>query len=133
MKNISDIAILFVDDEVEILSSLTRFLRREPYKKLFADTGKKALELLEDNDVALIITDMRMPEMNGMEFLYEVKRRYPDILVIILSGTLEPDQLIRTLIADGKIFRFISKPVEPEELKKIIKETIDYYGQKPRS
>ncbi|MBV5326023.1 MAG: SpoIIE family protein phosphatase [Chlorobium sp.] len=126
MKNIADITVLFVDDEADILSSLNRFLRREPYKKLFAENGKKALSLLEEHAVALVVTDLRMPEMNGLELISAVKERNPDVIRLILSGSQDFDQIIES-INKGEVFRFIPKPVDPDAFRKVLNDAIDYY------
>jgi phosphoserine phosphatase RsbU/P len=126
MKSLSDITVLFVDDEPEILSSLNRFLRREPYRKLFADSGSKALELLEQHDVSLVVSDLRMPVMNGLELISEVKKRKPQVLRLILSGS-QDFELIISSINMGEVFRFVPKPVEPEEFRKILVDAIEYH------
>lgn len=126
MKDRSDLTILFVDDEVDILSSLKRFLRKEPYKKLFAENGIRALELLEENEIAVIVSDLRMPEMNGLELIGEVKKRKPEVLRLILSGSQDFDQIIDS-INKGEVFRFVPKPVEPEDFRKVLDNALDYY------
>jgi phosphoserine phosphatase RsbU/P len=126
MRNLSDIQILFVDDETDILSSLNRFLRKEPYKKLFAENGSQALELIESTDIAIIVSDLRMPEMNGLELINKVKKRNPGILRLILSGSQDIDMIIES-INTGEVFRFIPKPVEPYSFKKILNDAIDYH------
>ncbi|NTU93327.1 MAG: SpoIIE family protein phosphatase [Chlorobiaceae bacterium] len=120
------LAVLFVDDEPDILSSLKRFLRREPYGKLFAENGAQALDLLELHDVAVVVSDLRMPEMSGLELIGEVKNRSPKALRLILSGSQDFDQIINS-INKGEVFRFVPKPVEPEEFRGILNDAIDYY------
>jgi PAS domain S-box-containing protein len=129
MKDPGELTILFVDDELDILSSLKRFLRREPYSRLFAESGLKALELLEENNVAVIVSDLRMPEMNGLELISEVKKRNPDTMRLILSGTQDFDQIIGS-INKGEVFRFIPKPVDPDALRNVLGDAIDYYRLK---
>ena len=127
--NDSDIALLFVDDEQDTLDSLSRFLRKEPYTKYFATSGKQALELLQTCNVAILLTDLRMPEMSGMELISQVKTSHPNIVRIILSGIHDIDQIIES-INTGEVFRFIPKPIEPEGFKKIIRDAIDYFQLK---
>jgi sigma-B regulation protein RsbU (phosphoserine phosphatase) len=129
MKDFSEIAILFVDDEQDTLGSLNRFLRKEPYKKYFAKSGKEALELLETHDIKILLTDLRMPEMTGMELINQVKISHPDIVRVILSGIHDIDQIIES-INTGEVFRFIPKPIEPQGFKKIIRDAIDYFQLK---
>jgi len=126
MINDSKITILFVDDEPDILSSINRFLRKEVYQKLFAETGIKALELISTNTVSIIVSDLRMPEMSGLELIGEVKKRNPDIVRLILSGSQDIDPIIES-INRGEVFRFIPKPVDPTAFKKILHDAIDYF------
>ncbi|TKJ34143.1 MAG: hypothetical protein CEE38_18955 [Planctomycetes bacterium B3_Pla] len=119
--------VLFVDDEEKILKSLKRGLLDEPYETLFSNSGKEALEILEQSQVQVIVTDMRMPEMNGLELLKAVKEEYPHIIRMILSGYADTDTLLAA-INQGEIFRFIAKPWKSnEELKTIIRQAIEYY------
>lgn len=129
MKDLSEIAILFVDDEQDTLGSLSRFLRKEPYIKHFATSGKEALQLLETHDIQILLTDLRMPEMSGMELINRIKISHPDIVRVILSGIHDIDQIIES-INTGEVFRFIPKPIEPQGFKKIITDAIDYYQLK---
>ena len=119
--------VLFVDDEEKILISLKRGLLDEPYESLFASSGKEALEILEQSQAQVIVTDMRMPKMGGLELLKAVKKEYPHIIRMILSGYADTDTLLAA-INHGEIFRFISKPWKSnEELKTIIRQAIEYY------
>lgn len=129
MKDLSEIAILFVDDEQDTLGSLSRFLRKEPYIKHVATSGKEALQLLETHDIQILLTDLRMPEMSGMELINRIKISHPDIVRVILSGIHDIDQIIES-INTGEVFRFIPKPIEPQGFKKIITDAIDYYQLK---
>jgi PAS domain S-box-containing protein len=126
MNTPGNITVLFVDDEPDILSSLNRFLRREPYRKLFAESGSRALDLIDQHDVSLIVSDLRMPVMNGLELISEVKKRKPQVLRMILSGSQDFELIINS-INMGEVFRFVPKPVEPEEFRKILDDAIDYY------
>ena len=126
MANYSEITILFVDDESFILSSINRFLRKEQYNKLYAENGLQALDLINSNNVSIVVSDLRMPEMNGLELISEVKKRNPDIVRLILSGSQDIDPIIES-INTGEVFRFIPKPVDPPEFKQILNDAIDYY------
>jgi two-component system, NtrC family, response regulator HupR/HoxA len=120
--------ILIVDDEERILNSLRRGLIDEPHNLLFADSGKKALEILEQNEVHVIITDMRMPEMSGLQLLKIVKEKYPNIVRLVLSGYTQVGTLL-TAINQGEIFKFITKPWKlEEEFKGVIAQAIEYYN-----
>ena len=71
--------ILFVDDEENILRSLRRLFHREGYHILLAKSGRKGLELLQEHPVDLVVSDVRMPEMNGVEFLNRVRKTHPEV------------------------------------------------------
>jgi len=129
MKQRDELAILFVDDESDILHSLNRFLRREEYRKFFVDNAVEALELLAKTPVDLVVSDLRMPGMNGLELIKEVKRLYPGTLRMIVSGSQDIEQIIES-VNKGEIFRFIPKPVEPESFKNILNDALDYYCMK---
>ena len=122
--------VLFVDDEEQILKSLKRGLLDEPYKKLFANSGKEAIEILDKEEVDVIVTDMRMPEMNGLELLKIVKVKYPDIIRMVLSGYTQVTTLL-TAINQGEIFKYITKPWKlEEEFKPAVREAVDYHNFK---
>ncbi len=124
----ANITILFVDDEEKVLKSLQRGLMDEPYNLLFATSGKEALEKLEKNEVHVIVTDMRMPEMSGLELLRIVKEKYPKIVRLVLSGYTQVTTLL-TAINQGEIFKFITKPWRlEEEFKSILQQAVDYYN-----
>jgi phosphoserine phosphatase RsbU/P len=126
MKNRDELTILFVDDESDILTSLNRFLRREEYRKFFVDNADEALRLMAENPVDLVVSDLRMPGMNGLELIKEVKRLFPATLRMIVSGSQDIEQIIES-VNKGEIFRFIPKPVEPESFKNILNDALDYY------
>ena len=120
--------VLFVDDEEKILRSLRRALFDEPYETLFANSGKEAIEILKRDDVHVIVTDLRMPEMSGLKLLRIVKEEYPYIIRLILSGYAEINTLL-SAINKGEILRFITKPWKSGgEFKTIIRQAIEYYN-----
>jgi two-component system response regulator HupR/HoxA len=120
--------ILFVDDEVRLLRSLEQAMLDEPHHLLFAESGADALKLLEENEVHVIVTDMCMPEMSGLDLLKIVKERYPHIVRVVLSGYTQVTTLL-VAINQGEIFRFIPKPWKMEkEFKGVIEQAIEYYN-----
>ena len=120
--------ILFVDDEDKILRSLKRGLRGEPYRTLFATSGQESLEILKQEDVHVLVTDMRMPEMDGLELLKIVKREYPCIIRMVLSGHADSDTTLAA-INEGEIFRFIAKPWKFDGgLKTVLRQAIEFYN-----
>jgi two-component system, NtrC family, response regulator HupR/HoxA len=122
--------VLFVDDEERILKSIKRITYNKPFESLFAISGSKALEMLEQNPhVAVLVTDMRMPEMTGLELLRTCKAQYPNIVRIVLSGYSHITTLL-TAINQGEIFRYILKPWEnEEELMDAVNAGFEHYEQ----
>lgn len=124
-----DISVLFVDDERSVLSSLERFLISEPYEKLFSQSPEEALDLFKNQSVHVVVSDMKMPKMDGLTFLRKIKEQYPDTIRIVLSGFSEIAQII-PCINTGEIFRYVTKPIDPEEFKNILYEAIEFYLMK---
>ena len=126
----SDKTVLFVDDEEKILKSIKRITFNKPFKALFAGSGQEALRVLEQHsDISVLVTDMRMPEMTGLELLRTCKEKYPKIVRIVLSGYSQISTLL-TAINQGEIFRYILKPWEnEEELMAAVNAGFDHYEQ----
>ena len=118
--------VLCVDDEENILNSLRRLLRREGYRLLTASSGNDGLKLLEENDVHLVISDQRMPEMSGTDFLAKVKVEFPDALRIILTGYTDVDSITES-INKGHIYKFFLKPWNDQSLKLEIRQALEQY------
>ncbi len=118
--------VLCVDDEVNILHSLKRLLRKESYRVLTASSGADGLKVLKENDVQVVISDQRMPEMSGTEFLAKVKENHPDAIRIVLTGYTEVDS-ITAAINKGHIYKFILKPWNDQNLKLEIKQGVEQY------
>ncbi|MHC4926625.1 MAG: response regulator [Planctomycetota bacterium] len=119
--------VLFVDDEVRILRSIKRVVFGQDFKSLFANSGEEALEMLSDHDVQVLVTDMRMPGISGLELLREVKKQSPHIARIVLSGYTQVTTLL-TAINQGEILRYIIKPWESEdELLSAIQDGFIFY------
>jgi len=112
-------SILFVDDEPKVLSGLERMLRpmRHVWTMSFALSGREALDLLKERRFDAVVTDIRMPVMNGLELLSEVKRLYPDTVRIILSGESDREM---TMKAVNVSHQFLNKPCNTETLKDAI-------------
>jgi len=120
--------VLFIDDNQSVLASLERGLMDEPYRTLFARSGDEALEILKDKEVHVIVTDMRMPGMSGLELLKIVKKEYPRIIRLVLSGYAQITTLL-TAVNQGEIFKYITKPWKlEEEFKSVVRQAIDYYN-----
>ena len=124
----TDATVLFVDDEQHILSSLQRNLVREPYQCRFASSGREGLEILAREPVQVVVSDMRMPEMDGMVFLNEVRNRYPEIVRIVLSGTADFSKVLHA-VNSGEVYRFMTKPLdEIEAFRATLRQALEYYA-----
>jgi len=114
--------IMFVDDESNILQGLERMLRaqRNEWDMTFAESGMQALEMMEQEPFDAVISDMRMPCMDGAQLLGEVKERYPHTVRFILSGYSDHELVMRSV---GPSHQYLSKPCEPEVLKSTLADT----------
>ena len=120
--------ILLVDDEVNNLQLLRRTLRHD-YNIMTASNGKEALEIVEHHgkEISLIVSDQKMPEMQGTEFLKQVSNEYPDIIKILLTGHLDVDAIVDS-INDCHLYQYIVKPFDPEVLKMTIEGGIQKFN-----
>lgn len=119
--------ILFVDDEDNILKALKRLFLDDDKLNLFtASSGKIGLEILKNAEFAVIISDQRMPEMTGVEFLQKARDLYPDTVRIILTGYADITATIKAINEAGA-YRYITKPWNDEEIKLIVKEALERF------
>ena len=124
--NLPEHTLLLVDDEPSILSSLNRLLRREGYHILTATSAAEGMELLATHEVAVVMTDQRMPNMTGSEFLAKVRVMHPDTIRIILSGYSDL-KAITEVVNRGEIFKFLNKPWDDAELLEALREAFRHY------
>ncbi len=115
--------ILLVDDEKDNLQLLARTFRRK-YQLFMAESGEEALGLLKENEVDIVISDHKMPGMDGVEFLKYVNRDYPETIRILITAYTEPNILIEA-INTSKIYRYIKKPWSPEEVTGVVDSAIE--------
>lgn len=116
--------LLCVDDEPNILSALRRLLRPHGYQVTIANSGAEALAIMEEQAFDLVISDMRMPEMDGARFLEQVKRRWPDTVRLLLTGYADVTSTVDA-INKGEIYRYISKPWDDNELLLIVRQALE--------
>jgi len=120
--------ILLVDDEQHVLSALQRVFRRKGHRVSAYSSVQQALEALESGEsFQLVISDYRMPEMNGVDFLKIVRQRWPEVIRIILSGYAETSAIMAAT-NEGNIFKFISKPWEEPNLLATVEEALEQYA-----
>ena len=118
--------LLLVDDEEDISAALTRLLRRDGYRILRATSGDEGLEVLAQHEVGVVISDQRMPEMSGVEFLTKVKELYPNTIRIVLSGYADLDSVMDA-INRGAIYKFFAKPWDNEALRAEVLEAFRHH------
>ncbi len=116
--------ILFVDDEANILSSLKRLFRPSGYRIFTAESGTAGLEIMAQEPVDMVISDMRMPEMNGAQFLGKVRESWPDTVRILLTGYADIGSTIEA-INKGQIYRYISKPWEDNDITITVRQALE--------
>jgi len=118
-------SILFVDDETNILDGLRRMLwgMRKEWTMSFASGGQSALDLLAEQSFDVIVSDIRMPGINGVQLLNEVKRRYPHMVRIALSGQTSREAILRSV---GPVHQYISKPSEAQVIIDSVKRVCTY-------
>ena len=124
--------VLFVDDERRVLNSLKRGLLGSPYRIYLALSGFEALELLGREDIQVIVSDMKMPEMNGLELLQEVSRKFPEVIRLVLSGYSHTSTVLAA-VNEGRIFRYITKPWSiDDDVKPALEAALAIYEQRRR-
>lgn len=121
----STLTLLFVDDEASILSSLKRLFRPEGYRILTAGGGAEGLAVLEREAVDLVVSDMRMPEMDGAQFLEQVRNRWPHVIRILLTGYADITSTVAA-INRGEIYRYIAKPWDDNEIVLTIRGALEH-------
>lgn len=116
--------ILIVDDEELVLKSLQRVFRKEGYNLYFATNGQKALEIMEDVPIDLILSDQRMPGMTGTELLKIVKEKWPNTIRVIISGYADFEAVL-SAINEGEVYRFVTKPWEDNSLRALVRRALE--------
>lgn len=125
-----DRTLLLLDDEENILRSLVRLFRRDGYRILAASSVNDAFELLATNDVQVILSDQRMSDMSGTEFLGRVRVLYPDTVRLVLSGYTDL-ATVTEAINRGEIYRFLTKPWNDDDLREHIRQAFTAYENQP--
>lgn len=119
--------LLIVDDEPNIRQALTRALRHENFRILHASGPTEAFEILARHPVGVILSDQRMPDMSGVEFLGRVKSLYPRTVRMVLSGYTDLES-VTNAINRGAVYRFLTKPWDDEVLRQHLREAFRYYA-----
>ncbi|WMN15089.1 response regulator [Pseudomonas piscis] len=117
--------VLLVDDEEPILNSLRRLLRGQPYEVLLANSGAQALDILAQQPVDLVMSDARMPGMDGATLLAKVREGYPAARRILLTGYADLDTIVKA-VNDGQIHQYLNKPWNDQELLLVLRQNLQY-------
>ncbi|MGZ8157775.1 MAG: putative bifunctional diguanylate cyclase/phosphodiesterase [Methylobacter sp.] len=116
--------ILFVDDEANVIKAFRRLFHDEAYITYFASSGAEGLGVLQQHAVDLIISDMRMPDMDGAEFLIQVFMQWPETIRILLTGYADLQSTIDA-VNKGRIYNYCNKPWNDEELKLLVRNALE--------
>jgi DNA-binding NtrC family response regulator len=108
--------LLLIDDDPGILKALQRELRLENYRILTAGSCAEALPLLAIHAVDVVLTDMRLADMSGLDLLRRIRSLYPDIIRMVLSGSTELNSILKA-VNEGAIYRFLTKPWSADDLR----------------
>lgn len=120
--------ILIVDDEDVYRDFIAEVVKRMGHTPVLAADGSEALEYFKHSKIFLSIVDIRMPEMDGLEFLSRVKKIDPAAVIIMMTGFPSADTIVKTIEADG--YTYITKPVQIDYLMDIIQRGLDFYQKK---
>lgn len=119
---------LYIDDEKSNLTSFKAAFRRD-FNIFLADSASKGLDVLKNNEIHVILTDQRMPEKTGVEFLSSILEEFPNAIRILVTGYTDMDALVEA-VNKGHIFKYISKPWDNDKLKEIIIKAYEIYQLK---
>jgi DNA-binding NtrC family response regulator len=120
--------ILFIDDDESILSAIKRELQEESYEVLTTTSSDEVLKIVAEEELAVVVIDMLMPEMGGVDLLHEVKKINPTITRLMMSGHANITILL-DLINNNMIHKFITKPwPDSDALKSVVQQGLDYYN-----
>lgn len=117
--------VLVVDDEPDVVKSVKDLLRFD-YRVLGATRAMDGMEMMQREEVHVVMTDQRMPEMTGVEFLRQVRGEYPDAIRLLFTGYADIRAVVDA-INKGSVYRYITKPWDPDELQTIIREACQRY------
>jgi len=117
---------MFVDNAANVLEILKWIFNDEPYKVFVSESPEEALNTIKDTEFAVVLTDQKLPEMSGTEFLRMVKKRSPYTVGIIMTESIEPEMALDA-IDRGYVYRFVIKPWNQEELKEAVRTAIENY------
>lgn len=118
--------VLFVDDDRITLKALERTMQAEPYHSLYALSGSQALDIMASETVDVVVTDLMMPEMDGMMLLDWVQAEYPEAIRVVLSALSDTTTILEA-INNGSVYRYVVKPWNREELKITVRQALELF------
>jgi response regulator RpfG family c-di-GMP phosphodiesterase len=127
MRQLGKHCLLVIDDEPDVCDSVHDLLRRE-FRVLKATNGAEGCRLMRENEVHIVMTDQRMPQISGVELLSQVRLRYPQAVRLLFTGYADVEAIIAA-INQGHVFRFIKKPWEREDLQAAVREAAVEYDR----
>lgn len=125
MANLKKHCLLVVDDEPDLVQSVKDLLRFD-YKVLIATRAADGLQIMQREKVHVVMSDQRMPEMTGVEFFKHLRDSHPETVRLLFTAYADLNA-VTDAINDGNVYRYISKPFEPDELKAVLRQAVDYY------
>lgn len=125
-SEMSDHTILVLDDDEALLLVLTKLIRREGYRTLTASRAAEALNIMERERVAVVLSDNLLPDLSGTEFLQQVRQRWPDTIRLMLTGYADAQTAVAA-INDGHVYRYMTKPWSADELRAAIRDSVRFY------
>lgn len=123
--------VVFVDNDTETLSLVSRLLHDQPFDCVMFDNGPTTLDYLRDHPVHVVVSDLRMPEMDGLDLLQQVQQQQPETIRVVLSGFGDHEVLFDA-INSGLVYRYIPKPWDTVELISVVKQSLDLYALRNR-
>src|SRR5437773_1629007 len=117
--------LLVVDDEADLVHSVQDLLRFD-YRVLGATRAVDGLRIMEKEQVHIVMTDQRMPEMTGVEFLRRLRESYPDVIRLLFTAYADI-KAVTDAINQGSVYRYITKPFEPQELHAVLNQAVEHY------
>jgi response regulator RpfG family c-di-GMP phosphodiesterase len=125
MRSTAKYTLLIVDDEPDVCDSVHDLLRRE-FRVLKANSGQEGFRLMQEEEVHIIMTDQRMPQVSGVELLTKVKARNPQAVRMLFTGYADLESIIAA-INQGHVYQFLKKPWQPEELIDAVRQAATEY------
>ncbi len=119
--------VMFVDDNPMILQALKRSVRNEEYETIFISTAEKALEEMEQQEIAVVVSDINLPGMDGIKMLSEIEKRYPRTLKLALTGVNDMEDVYE-IFEQVDIYKYFTKPWNIERLKNDIHNALEAYN-----